>query len=76
VAARNAGQNRLAHSVDAVHLRRLIKVAEAMLPEAFSLRAVPLAGSRGAVRLTLSPWEPLVHLHAALVTAGAAVGLR
>jgi hypothetical protein len=39
------------------------------------MRATPLAGSRGAVRLTLTPWEPLVRLHAALVAANASVGL-
>lgn len=56
-------------------MRRLIGATGAALPGAFALRAVPLAGSRGAVRLTLTPWEPLVCLHAALVAASAAVGL-
>lgn len=46
-----------------------------MLPGPFTVQAIPLAGSRGAVRLTLSPWEPLVHLSAAPVAAGTAAGL-
>lgn len=62
-------------SVDTVQLSRLTETARTMLPEPFTLRAAPLAGSRGAVRLTLSPWEPLVRLHAALVAANTAVGL-
>lgn len=62
-------------SVDTAQLRRLVETVRTKLPEAFALCATPLAGSRGAVRLTLSPWQPLVHLHAALVAAGTAVGL-
>lgn len=62
-------------SVETARLRRLVETARTMLPGAFTVRAAPLAGSRGAVRLTLSPWEPLVRLHAALVAANTAVGL-
>ncbi|RSS82535.1 2'-5' RNA ligase family protein, partial [Streptomyces sp. WAC02707] len=29
-----------------------------------------LAGSRGAVRFSLTPWRPMIHLHAALSTVG------
>ncbi|QNP70511.1 2'-5' RNA ligase family protein [Streptomyces roseirectus] len=46
-----------------------------LLPAAFSVHAMPLAGSRGAVRLSLGPWEPLLRLHHALVEAGRAVGM-
>ncbi|WP_338686552.1 2'-5' RNA ligase family protein [Streptomyces acidiscabies] len=53
----------------------LAQEAEALLPAAFSVRAMPLAGSRGAVRLSLGPWEPLLRLHHALVEAGRGVGL-
>lgn len=62
-------------AVSAADLRRLTEKARTALPDAFALQAVPLAGSRGAVRLTLSPWEPLVQSHAAVVTANTAVGL-
>jgi len=56
-------------------LDNLVRAAEALLPSAFSVRAIPLAGSRGAVRLSLGPWEPLLHLHQALTEAGSHVGL-
>ncbi|MGV9564461.1 2'-5' RNA ligase family protein [Streptomyces sp. NPDC003480] len=56
-------------------LDSLARDAEALLPSAFSVRAMPLAGSRGAVRLSLGPWEPLLRLHHALAKAGSGVGL-
>lgn len=62
-------------AVSPVELSSLARGAEALLPSAFSVRAIPLAGSRGAVRLSLGPWEPLLQLHTALVEAGQAVGL-
>ncbi|KUN00757.1 hypothetical protein AQI95_33980 [Streptomyces yokosukanensis] len=49
--------------------------AEDLLPSAFSIHAMPLAGSRGAVRLSLGPWEPLLWLHHELAEAGSGVGL-
>lgn len=62
-------------AVDGAQFRGLSETAQGLLPGAFTLRATPLAGSRGAVRLTLSPWEPLVELHGALVSASASAGL-
>jgi 2'-5' RNA ligase len=59
-----------ADSIDSGQLSGLVQAAEATLPAAFTLQAMPLAGSRGAVRLSVSPWEPLVRLHAALIQAG------
>ncbi|MFE1050461.1 2'-5' RNA ligase family protein [Streptomyces olivaceus] len=56
-------------------LDSLARDAEALLPSAFSVRAMPLAGSRGAVRLSLGPWEPLLTLHHALAKVGSSVGL-
>lgn len=44
-------------------------------PSGFRLRAVPLAGSRGAVRLTVAPWGPVLALHAALSESMAPLGL-
>ncbi|MDX3388339.1 2'-5' RNA ligase family protein [Streptomyces niveiscabiei] len=61
--------------VSSGQLGSLAQDAEALLPAAFSVRAMPLAGSRGAVRLSLGPWEPLLRLHQALVEAGRGVGL-
>ncbi|WP_107068974.1 2'-5' RNA ligase family protein [Streptomyces sp. 150FB] len=53
----------------------LIGAATPLLPPAFRLQAVPLAGSRGAVRLSVAPWVPVVALHAALSDAMDASGL-
>lgn len=44
-------------------------------PEAFNIQAVPLTASRGAIRYSIAPWTPVVHLHAALAAAGTASGL-
>lgn len=63
-------------AVDSGQLSGLVHAAEERPPAAFSLQAKPLAGSRGAVRLSLGPWEPLVRLHAALVQAGVERGIR
>ncbi|MFB8242436.1 2'-5' RNA ligase family protein [Kitasatospora purpeofusca] len=38
-----------------------------------ALSAHPLAGSRGAVRLSVTPWTGLVHLHQQLTTVGRAL---
>ncbi|MFG2794609.1 2'-5' RNA ligase family protein [Streptomyces sp. NPDC048419] len=56
-------------------LDSLARDAEVLMPSAFSISAMPLAGSRGAVRLSLGPWEPLLQLHHALAKAGSNVGL-
>ncbi|MEU6510541.1 2'-5' RNA ligase family protein [Streptomyces sp. NPDC046942] len=56
-------------------LDSLARQAEALLPSAFRIRAMPLAGSRGAVRLSLGPWEPLLRVHHALAGAGSGLGL-
>ncbi|MFJ6982593.1 MULTISPECIES: 2'-5' RNA ligase family protein [unclassified Streptomyces] len=47
----------------------IVSAAMPLLPASFRLRAVPLAGSRGAVRLTVTPWVPVLALHAALSEA-------
>lgn len=54
-------------------LRELAQSAQRVLPAAFSLLALPLAGSKGAVRLSVAPRAPVIRLHAALLQAGAAV---
>ncbi|MGW5689610.1 2'-5' RNA ligase family protein [Streptomyces asiaticus] len=63
---------------DAVSLRQLealTRGAARDLPDAFTLRVMPLAGSQGAVRFSVGPWTPLVRLHAALAKAGRTEGL-
>ncbi|MGW7521679.1 2'-5' RNA ligase family protein [Streptomyces sp. NPDC054796] len=56
-------------------LDRLVRRTElASLPR-FELLAHPLAGSRGALRFSLSPWTPLVRLHASLTAASEDTGM-
>ncbi|MGC9539994.1 2'-5' RNA ligase family protein [Streptomyces sp. UG1] len=56
-------------------LSTLSRTTARELPDAFTLRAMPLAGSRGAVRFSVGPWGPLVRLHAALLHAGRSEGI-
>ncbi|WPW26329.1 2'-5' RNA ligase family protein [Streptomyces atratus] len=56
-------------------LRLLAELAEQLPEESFRIAAHPLAGSRGAVRFTLTPWSPLVRLHAALCAIGHQTGV-
>lgn len=53
----------------------LAALAEHLPLDPFQVRAHPLAGSRGAVRFTLSPWTHLVRLHAALSDLGVRAGV-
>jgi len=41
----------------------------------FSLQAVPMTASRGAIRFSVAPWTPLIDLRILLAKAGASVGL-
>jgi 2'-5' RNA ligase len=64
-----------AHDVTTPRLHDLARrVQESPLP-GFQLLAHPLAGSRGALRFTLSPWAPLVELHSVLTAACERSGL-
>ncbi|MBT1188086.1 2'-5' RNA ligase family protein [Streptomyces sp. CJ_13] len=56
-------------------VRLLAGLAEQLPQESFRITAHPLAGSRGAVRYTLTPWAPLVSLHAALSSIGQRAGV-
>ncbi|MFJ4773988.1 2'-5' RNA ligase family protein [Streptomyces uncialis] len=47
-------------------LEALMHTVSSDPPSAFDLSAHPLTGSRGAVRYSLTPWSPLLRLHAAL----------
>ncbi|MER5991501.1 2'-5' RNA ligase family protein [Streptomyces viridosporus] len=51
-------------------IEHLLNLGEKMPVSEFQLLAHPLAGSRGAVRFSLSPWRPLIQLHAALSACG------
>ncbi|MFF4410374.1 2'-5' RNA ligase family protein [Streptomyces sp. NPDC001404] len=61
--------------VRATDLERLAAAVHERALPAFHLDAHPLAGSRGAVRFSLAPWTPLVHLHAELSAAAHGIGL-
>jgi len=61
--------------VPAAQIRHLAALAEQLPLAPFQVRAHPLTGSRGAVRFTLSPWTPLVRLHAALSDLGLQAGV-
>ncbi|MEU7002673.1 2'-5' RNA ligase family protein [Nonomuraea sp. NPDC046570] len=54
---------------------KLAKSAPALLPHEFEIAAQPLTGSRGALRLSLAPWTPLIGLHAALTEVGRRAGM-
>ncbi|MFJ9420024.1 2'-5' RNA ligase family protein [Streptomyces sp. NPDC101227] len=41
----------------------------------FTLRAIPMTASRGAIRFSVAPWAPLIELHAMLSAAGNKAGL-
>jgi 2'-5' RNA ligase len=61
--------------VPLAQVRNLAALAEQLPLTRFQVLAHPLAGSQGAVRLTLSPWTPLVRLHKALRDLGLRVGV-
>lgn len=56
-------------------LQELVASAGNLRAPRFPIVAHPLAGSRGAIRFSLSPWRPLVDLHTALSALGAHVGV-
>ncbi|MFZ3491899.1 2'-5' RNA ligase family protein [Streptomyces sp. 5.8] len=56
-------------------VRRLAELAERLSQASFRVFAHPLTGSRGAVRYSLTPWAPLVALHAALGDIGRQAGV-
>jgi 2'-5' RNA ligase len=53
----------------------LAQLADGTLGDEFEVRAEPMAGSRGAIRFSVTPWTPLVKLHAALHRAGQRAGV-
>ncbi|MFD4241853.1 2'-5' RNA ligase family protein [Streptomyces sp. NPDC058525] len=61
--------------ISADQVARLLDLTQNLPVGAFRLQAHPLAGSRGAVRFSLTPWRPLVHLHAVLTAVGERIGI-
>jgi 2'-5' RNA ligase len=62
-------------AVDGHHLDHLVRLVHADTPRAFPLTAIPLTGSRGALRYSVAPWTPIIDLHRRLVAASEAAGL-
>ncbi|MEU3936625.1 2'-5' RNA ligase family protein [Streptomyces sp. NPDC029044] len=56
-------------------LFRLAEAVQASAPAAFTLSALPLTGSRGALRYSVAPWTPVIGLPQLLVAASASCGL-
>ncbi|MGW6145787.1 2'-5' RNA ligase family protein [Streptomyces sp. NPDC055140] len=54
----------------------LAQQADGTLGGAFDIRAEPMAGSRGAIRFSVTPWTPLVELHTTLYRAGQRAGVE
>ncbi|MFE4831235.1 2'-5' RNA ligase family protein [Streptomyces sp. NPDC056672] len=61
--------------VSPLQIKHLVRLAEQLSLRPFQLAAHPLTGSRGALRFSLSPWRPLVNLHAALGEIGRQAGV-
>ncbi|SFF74992.1 2'-5' RNA ligase superfamily protein [Actinacidiphila alni] len=70
------GRIGLAEDITDQHLTQLIECSAKGLPPAATAHAIPMAGSRGAVRYSLAPWTPVLRLHQYLDTAVRATGLR
>ncbi|MFJ4151960.1 2'-5' RNA ligase family protein [Streptomyces galbus] len=72
VTVAKVGDTAALHPAD---VEELVRRAHIAVPSSFALTAHPLAGSRGAVRFSITPWTPLVRLHKTLATTGQAVGV-
>ncbi|MCX5555407.1 2'-5' RNA ligase family protein [Streptomyces sp. NBC_00038] len=60
----------LAKEISSQQLERLVANAFKRDIERFTLQAIPLTASRGAIRYSIAPWHPVLRLHAALAAAG------
>lgn len=62
-------------TVDSDQMNTLLHELRSSPPAAFTLQAIPLAGSPSAVRLSVAPWSPILELHTRLRRAMLHVGL-
>lgn len=69
------GRIGLIHQISPHQLERLVANALVRTLPAFTLQAIPLTASRGAIRYSIAPWDPVLRLHAALAAAGTESGL-
>ncbi|MFD0437285.1 2'-5' RNA ligase family protein [Streptomyces chartreusis] len=65
-----------ADTVRAGQVDDLAQRARSAIGSSFPMTVHPLAGSRGAVRFSITPWTPLIQLHAALSALGRSVGVQ
>ncbi|MFD4480412.1 2'-5' RNA ligase family protein [Streptomyces sp. NPDC058471] len=56
-------------------LDQLAATTQLGVPDAFALDALPLTGSRGALRYSVAPWTPVIALHRHLADAPLHCGL-
>ncbi|WP_067475254.1 2'-5' RNA ligase family protein [Actinomadura hibisca] len=61
--------------VDLGTIDALADQALSRIPAAFTADVHPLTASRGAVRCSVTPWSPLIDLHAALTEVNAQAGV-
>ncbi|MGF0173215.1 2'-5' RNA ligase family protein [Streptomyces sp. Marseille-Q5077] len=69
------GRIGLIHQISPHQLERLVANALERTTLAFTLQAIPLAASRGAIRYSIAPWDPVLRLHTALAAADTDSGL-
>ena len=60
---------------DGGQIEKVAATVQAKAPPSFALTAVPLTGSRGALRYSVAPWTPILELHQLLVAASDTCGL-
>ncbi|MFC7306839.1 2'-5' RNA ligase family protein [Streptomyces monticola] len=72
------GRIGLVDQIPATHPELLAAAVHDSAPSAFALDAIPLTASRGALRFSVAPWDPVVALHETLshITAKAGSSLR
>ncbi|EST26953.1 2'-5' RNA ligase family protein [Streptomyces roseochromogenus] len=69
------GRIGLIHEIAPHRLKHLAAIAREHVIHAFTLQAIPLTASRGAIRYSIAPWDPVLRLHATLAAAGSESGL-
>ncbi|WP_329394477.1 2'-5' RNA ligase family protein [Streptomyces melanogenes] len=69
------GRIGLVEEVSGDRLDQLAAAAQQTVPERFTLQAIPLTASRGAIRYSVAPWTPILDLYQMLHEVGAHHGL-
>ena len=69
------GRIGLVNDVSSQQLESLVANAAHRGAERFTLQAIPLTASRGAIRYSIAPWHPVLRLHAAIAATGIESGL-